>query len=150
MTAHWQGSDQRLYGENSDVLLAQCVWNVGQFANPHVFWPYVILFPPEQSSRSHCVSAKQLLCSSSLCQGLCYILYKSKNIWKCVTFNRFKVNHKVAFNCILLHLIVLYCNVDFNVNAPFSVCFIFFFFQGSVGPAGKEGRQGEKGSKVSN
>lgn len=39
MTAHLQGSDQRLFGENADVLLAQYVWNVGQFARADVVWP---------------------------------------------------------------------------------------------------------------
>lgn len=38
MTAHLQGSDQRLFGENADVLLAQYVWNVGQFARADVVW----------------------------------------------------------------------------------------------------------------
>lgn len=39
MTAHLQGFDQRLFGENADVLLAQYVWNVGQIARADVAWP---------------------------------------------------------------------------------------------------------------
>lgn len=39
MTAHLQGFDQRLFGENADVLLAQYVWNVWQIARADVAWP---------------------------------------------------------------------------------------------------------------
>lgn len=44
MTAHLQGFDRRLFGENADVLLAQYVWNVGQFLRTDVAWPH-ITFP---------------------------------------------------------------------------------------------------------
>lgn len=52
MTAHIQSSDQRRFGENADVLLAQCVWNVGRFAPTDVVWPCVTLWSEKIQGQS--------------------------------------------------------------------------------------------------
>ncbi len=62
MTAHLQGSDQRLFGENADVLLAQCVQNVGQFARTDVVWPCIHL-ALYKDSRSERAVAEHLVCT---------------------------------------------------------------------------------------
>lgn len=102
MTAHWQGSDQRLYGENFDVLSARCVWNVGQFANTDVFWPRVTLFKAhtmfQLNKRYALLCARRRLKFSIL-----------KNIWKHVTLNRLKVNHKSLHLTVLSLLTVSTC-----------------------------------------
>lgn len=41
MSAHLQGFDQRLFGENADAFLSQYVWNVGQFSCNDVAWSCV-------------------------------------------------------------------------------------------------------------